>query len=180
LTYFELERETSMRLYEHDDLPQLYSVVIDNLDHLHTYLAWARPDYSRETAAEFIARSRRDAAEGKNLTLGIFRNAVLAGSVGFVSFARHSKRAEIGYWISKHFERQGIITAACRKLIIHGFNSLGLHRIEIRCAVENVRSRAVPERLGFTLEGIIRQSEWRHTKFHDMAVYGLLRSEWNN
>ena len=169
-----------MRLYGHDDLPHLYSTVVENLDHLHTYLAWATRDFKEESAAQFITRSRWEADERKTLALGIFRNGTLAGSAGFASFAWHSKRAEIGYWIAKKFEGKGIITNACRRLISHGFDELDLNRIEIRCAMENARSRAVPERLGFTLEGVIRQGEWRHTRYHDMAVYGLLRSEWNN
>ena len=53
-----------------------------------------------------------------------------------------------------------------------------MNRVEIRCATENVRSRAVPERLGFKLEGILRQSIWRHKRYYDLAMYGILAEEW--
>jgi ribosomal-protein-serine acetyltransferase len=85
---------------------------------------------------------------------------------------------EIGYWISAKFEGNGIITHSCKALIAYAFNELKLNRVEIRCATENGRSRAIPERLGFKLEGVLRESEWRHTRFYDMAIYGLLQNEW--
>jgi ribosomal-protein-serine acetyltransferase len=53
-----------------------------------------------------------------------------------------------------------------------------MHRIEMQCAVHNVRSRAVPERLGFRLDGIRRESYRITTEFVDSAVYGLLAGEW--
>ena len=53
-----------------------------------------------------------------------------------------------------------------------------MNRIEIHCATENVRSRAIPEKLNFKLDGVLRQSEWRHTRFFDMAIYSMLAEEW--
>jgi len=50
----------------------------------------------------------------------------------------------------------------------------------IRVSVENRRSRAIPERLGFTQEGIIRHDEWLHERFTDTVIYGLLANEWEN
>ena len=68
------------------------------------------------------------------------------------------------------------MTRSCRALIDHAFSTLGLHRVVIRCAVENHRSRAIPERLGFTLEGIERESQWLYDHFVDLAIYALLET----
>jgi ribosomal-protein-serine acetyltransferase len=54
-----------------------------------------------------------------------------------------------------------------------------LNRIQINCSVENVRSRGVPERLGFRLEGIQRQAEFINGKFGDWAIYSMLKEDWN-
>lgn len=70
------------------------------------------------------------------------------------------------------------MTKACKACIDYAFNELKLHRLEIRCAVENERSRAIPERLGFTNEGTIREAEWLYDHFVDHVVYGMLEREW--
>lgn len=69
------------------------------------------------------------------------------------------------------------MTASCRALINRAFGELDLHRVMILCATENRRSRAIPERLGFTLEGVAREAEWLYDHFVDLAIYGLLRTD---
>lgn len=65
-----------------------------------------------------------------------------------------------------------------RAVVDYAFGRLGLHRVEIRCAADNHRSRAIPERLGFTQEGVLRESGYLNGRFVDMVVYGVLASEW--
>ena len=72
------------------------------------------------------------------------------------------------------------MTASCRAVVQYAFNDMGLNRVVIRCATGNRRSRAIPERLGFTLEGVAKQSEWLYDHFVDLAIYSLLRSEWSD
>jgi ribosomal-protein-serine acetyltransferase len=55
---------------------------------------------------------------------------------------------------------------------------LALNRIELKAAVENLRSRAVAEKLGFTKEGIAREAELVNNKFLDLTLYSMLSSEW--
>lgn len=70
------------------------------------------------------------------------------------------------------------MTRACQAMITYAFHTMKLNKVEIRCATENVRSRAIPERLGFKEEGLIRQAEWLYDHYVDLVVYGLLASEW--
>lgn len=80
--------------------------------------------------------------------------------------------------MGQQFQGKGIITQACAALVDHAFQEMNLHRVEIRTAVENFKSRAVPERLGFKEEGIARQSAWLYDQFIDHVVYGMLAEEW--
>ena len=75
------------------------------------------------------------------------------------------------------FVGRGLVTKAAKRVVAHLFEAEQLHRLEMQCGTENVRSRAVPERLGFTLEGVRRQSHWITDRFIDHAVYGLLADE---
>jgi ribosomal-protein-serine acetyltransferase len=62
-------------------------------------------------------------------------------------------------------------------LIELGFKYYSLNRIDIRCAVDNRKSRAIPERLGFQQEGGIRRAEKVDGEYLDHVVYGLLKQE---
>ena len=73
---------------------------------------------------------------------------------------------------------KGIITRACRFVIDYAFKEYGLNRVEIAVFSENKRSRAIPERLGFTEEGTLRQLLWHHDHFVDLVIYSMLAEEW--
>ena len=65
------------------------------------------------------------------------------------------------------------------KLIEHAFGELDMNRIQIKVAVGNDKSRRIPEKLGFQMEGIERDGELLvDNVFTDIAVYSLLRKEY--
>ena len=108
---------------------------------------------------------------------GIFVDGRYVGGAG-LRWDPFGVRGEIGYWISAAEEGRGLVTKAVRALIDVGFGDLGLHRIEIRAGVENLRSRAIPERLGFVREGIERGGERGSNGFYDLVVHSILEDEW--
>jgi ribosomal-protein-serine acetyltransferase len=174
---FQLDNEITLRAWRESDIAQAFDVVIRNREHLQEYMHWMTPDYSLETATGFITNSIAKAAERKNLGLGIFRGEGIIGSIGFVEFHWAERKTEIGYWIAKGEEGKGIITRACKLLIDYAFDELNMNRIEIHCSAENWRSAAVPERLGFLKEGVLRQAHLRNGRLHDFAIYGLLAED---
>jgi ribosomal-protein-serine acetyltransferase len=97
---------------------------------------------------------------------------------GFNNINWSNKTAYIGYWLGEEFQGKGIITKVAKDLTNYAFNHLNLYKVEIRAAVENKKSRCIPERLGFINEGIIRQSEWLYDHYVDTVVYGILNQEW--
>lgn len=176
---FRVEDQIELREFSADDAESVLAAVSGNYDHLRAFMHWITPDYSLGSAREFIAQTQADRAERKGLGLGIFRGRTLIGSIGFVSFDWSAMKTEIGYWISQDEQGKGIISSACRTLIDFAINELKMNRIEIRCSAENVRSSAIPKRLGFQLEGVLRQAEYRNGRLHDFEIYGLLASEWS-
>lgn len=151
-----------------------------DLTHLQPWMPWATEDYSEDSAREFIRRVLRDYAETGRFDTLICFDKQIVGSIGFHNFDAVNRSAHIGYWIAREFEGQGIVSRSCGALIEYLFEVRELNRIQINCNIENFSSRAIPERLGFKLEGIHRQVEFLNGRFGDWAIYGLLREDWEN
>ncbi|GAF13558.1 acetyltransferase, GNAT family [Bacillus sp. JCM 19046] len=84
---------------------------------------------------------------------------------------------EIGYWVDSRYSGQGYISEAVRGLTEFAFNQLGANRLTIRCDPRNVKSKAVAERAGFQLEGILKNDEWSidGTVLTDTCIYANIR-----
>ncbi|MGI8466997.1 MAG: GNAT family N-acetyltransferase [Pyrinomonadaceae bacterium] len=177
---FQIFDELELRPFHEENAEEIFETVKANYEHLRPFLHWVTKDYSLESAKEFIRQTQKNFTENTSQTFGIFYSKKFVGAIGFVNFNWTSRRAEIGYWIAKDSEGKGIITKSCARLIDYAFHELKMNRVEIRCATENTRTCAVPERLNFKLEGILRQSVWRHARFYDMAIYGILAEEREN
>lgn len=85
--------------------------------------------------------------------------------------------ADLGYWIDADAEGRGVVIHAARALIDHLHHDRGIRRIEIRTATDNIRSRAVAERLGFTHEGTLTAAQIVGDRVNDIALYGLVPSQ---
>jgi ribosomal-protein-serine acetyltransferase len=80
----------------------------------------------------------------------------------------------------EELQGKGIVTRSCLTMMGFAFDELKLNRVEIHVAVGNDRSSAIPERLGFTREGILRKMGWHAGEHVDLVVYGMLAEEWKN
>jgi ribosomal-protein-serine acetyltransferase len=157
---------------------ELTAVVLDNLDRLKLWMPWATDDYSIDSAREFIKRNLKTLAEQGSFTMSVVLNGKIVGNLGFHNLDLDNKSAHVGYWLAREAEGKGLMTRCTRVLIDYLFDELKLNRIQINCNVENVKSRAVPERLGFQLEGIHRQVEFFDNRFGDWAIYAMLNEDW--
>lgn len=173
-----LDDETELRLIEPHHAEALNALVERNLEHLMEWSGWLKRERSIENTHDFIRRNLARLAEGDGYALAIWHRGEMAGQIDYNYFDRANRRTEVGYWLGATFQGRGIVTKSCRALIDYAFGGLGLNRVEMRCAVGNRRSRAVPERLGFRQEGVLAQAEWMHDHFHDLVVYAMLAGEW--
>ncbi len=86
---------------------------------------------------------------------------------------------EIGYWIHKDFINQGYATEVSSALIRVAFEVDQVRRVLVQCAAENVRSAAIPRKLGFTLEATLREREYLvDGVYHDLQMWTLLDHEY--
>jgi ribosomal-protein-serine acetyltransferase len=157
------------------DLEEIWALVQVERDRIGVWMPWVEGTKTIEDQRRWLETVLSDANSADGL--GIFVEGAYAGGIGLMIDA-FNVVGEIGYWISAAHEGRGLVTRASRALIDLGFDERGLHRITIRAGVDNVRSRAVPERLGFTREGVLRGEGKGSIGFYDMVVYGLLEDEW--
>jgi ribosomal-protein-serine acetyltransferase len=169
--------ELELQLVEHRHAAALYTLTDANRQHLRQWLPWVDATRSVADTATFITSSLQQFAAGKGFKAGIWYQGRLCGMIGHHEMSPANRATSLGYWLAADYQGKGIMTACCRAVVSHAFAELKLHRIVIRCAVENRRSRAIPERLGFACEGIARQAEWLYDHFVDIAVYALLHPE---
>ncbi|HEY3272725.1 MAG TPA: GNAT family protein [Methanocella sp.] len=174
----DIGQDTWLRPLELRHAEEVFRLADRNRARLRQWLPWVDSTLTVDDTWEFIRHSLEQLAKGESLAAGIWHEGSFAGVVSFVGINPAARSAMIGYWLGPEYEGKGIMTRACEALIDYGFGELGLNRIVIRAATENQRSQAIPQRLGFTREGVERQSEWLNDHFLDMVVYSMLRSEW--
>ena len=175
-----IDDDTELRLVQMQDAPALRALTDDNREHLRRWLPWVEGSKTLDDTRDFIKSSLSRFADNNGFVAGIWFQGSLAGTIDFHSIDWTNRRTSIGYLLSASFQGRGLMTKACRAMMDHAFHDLHLNRVEIRCAPDNTRSRAIPERLGFTQEGTIRQAAWTYDRYVDDVVYGMLAAEWRN
>jgi ribosomal-protein-serine acetyltransferase len=168
----------SMETLEEEDSEPLFAVVDANRAYLRRWLPWLDGNQSPSDTLAFIQSVRRDASNYSGFATAIRVDQQIAGVAGFHAMDWNNRTVSMGYWLAESYQGRGIMTRSSRALIDLAFAALNLNRITIACAVENTRSRAIPERLGLKHEGVLRDAEWLYTRFVDHAIYSLLQREW--
>jgi ribosomal-protein-serine acetyltransferase len=167
-----------LRLLEYRHAAELFELSDKSRDHLRPWMPWIDGTKTVEDTKEFIRISLEEFSKGDAIVTGVFYNGCIVGILSFHNMDRTNRSATIDYWIGVEHQRKGLMTRACEAFIDYGFKELDLNRIVIWAAKDNIRSIAIPERLGFTKEGLNRQARWLNGHFIDVIVYSMLRSEW--
>jgi RimJ/RimL family protein N-acetyltransferase len=164
---------------EHVD--QAQEVVLRNRDHLLVAMPWARAEpLSVEARMELFQQMRGNFHLGVEFTYAIVDRAAgeFIGGTGF--HPRIGPDAlEIGYWIDRTLQGKGLVSEAVTALCSVAFEIMKARRLEIRCSPENVRSRAVAQRLGFQLDGVLRDSGYGGSgELEDKMVWSVIAREY--
>ena len=169
-----------LRLLEHQHAEELFALIDQNREFLRRWLPEWDVQKSLDDCKAVIKSSLEQLAANAGFTLGIWYHGRLAGVIGAGRIDWENRSTMIGYWLGESYQGKGLMTGACNALVGYLFSELKLHRIEIRCATDNPRSGGVPQRLGFSKEGVLRQSQAFDDRFLDIEVYALLADEWPN
>lgn len=96
------------------------------------------------------------------------------GGGGFNNLSKEHRKAEIGFWLLPEHWGKGIMAEAMPLICEHGFNELGLHRIEGFVESENTNCKRALARLGFLHEGTMAECEVKNGRFISLDIYARL------
>ena len=171
-----------LRPFEDRDVDDLWPFVSD--PELPRMMTWVAHTERAQTLA-FIQWTREALARGTNAAWAIEVDGRAMGCISLddIRFALRGvrvDRAELGYWVAPPLWGKGVATEAAQAVVRCGFETIGLHKITVRCFVENDASRRVIEKLGFRLIGRLEDDTWRDGRWWSMLRYELTASEWSD
>jgi ribosomal-protein-serine acetyltransferase len=166
-----------VRPLETEDAAELHRLVEANRAHLARWMPWAAGQ-DRDGTERFLAEAEAQHARDDGFQARIAPHGEIVGVVGFHSVDWVNRNTSLGYWLAADAQGAGTMTTVVSALLDHAFYEWELHRVEIHCAPENARSRAIPERLGFREEARLRETELVGGQYLDSLVYGMLEEEW--
>ncbi len=169
----------NLRPVEDGDVLELFALVDANRAYLREWMPWLDGTQREDDTRAWAAVESEKASAGRGVQFVIVEHGRLAGVVGFHEIGWDHGQVELGYWLAEDRQGRGLMTRSVRTLVGMAFENLGLNRVGIRVATGNTRSRAIPERLGFRHEGVVRQGERLYDRYVDLDVYSLLVSEWS-
>lgn len=168
-----------VRPLEAEDAAELYALIEANRDHLARWMPWAAEQDLAGTE-RFVVEAGQQLLEENGFQAKVEPEGEIAGIVGFHKIDWVNRNTSIGYWLAEDAQGSGTMTTVVRAVLDHAFYEWELHRVEIHCAPENHRSRAIPEHLGFREEAHLRETERVGGRYLDSVVYGMLAEEWGS
>ena len=163
-----------------EDAQAIFEAIDRNRDDLRRWLPFVDGLKTVADEQQFLHPILATPYEKREPVFVLKHGTELCGLIGFHFTDSANHRTEIGYWLLPAYRGKGIVTHAVRFLCRWAFQERGMNRIQIRCAVGNQPSNAIPRRLGFVLEGTERQGELLASgEYTDIHVYGLLKEEFD-
>ncbi|WP_154895225.1 GNAT family N-acetyltransferase [Staphylococcus pasteuri] len=175
---FKVNDEVTLKVLETREADSLFKLIDQSRAYLAEWLPFVAYTNQVEDSQKFIQAALQQFASGNGFHCGIWSENELVGVIGLHYIDTVNRKTSIGYYLGESHQKKGIMTQCTKAIIDYAFNELDLNRVEIRASVENIKSQAIPERLGFTKEGRLRSEERVQGRFTDSYVYSLLKSEW--
>jgi ribosomal-protein-serine acetyltransferase len=165
-----------LRPFTTDDAEALFRVIDANRTRLARWFHWV--DDSTDASSQAAWMDSRSGDQRSLDANGIWVGDELAGGCDLV-IAGTDDSGELGFWLDEAFVGRGLATRASQALINRGFESEGLHRVQLRAGVDNLRSRAVAKRLNMREEGVLRGAgKVGGGLYVDLVIYGQIVDEW--
>lgn len=164
-----------------EDAIDMFHALNSQRDYFGQWLPFVEYTHQVEDTASFVNASLALPEENRERVFTIREDEQFIGLIGFKGTDNDNHKTEIGYWLCEQHQGKGIMTEAVKALCLLAFEQWNMNRVMIKCAVGNCSSKRIPQRLGFTFEGIERDGELLTGGIYsDIEVYSLLKKEFNH
>ena len=167
----------AIRLYQQGDAEHLRVAACESVAEVSPWLGWCHPRYSLDEAREWIAAQQELAKQGQAFAFAIWREGEYLGGCGINQINRANRFANLGYWVRSSAMGRGMAPAAVRLVAEYAFRETDLIRLEIVCAIGNIRSQRVAEKSGALREGVLRNRLVLPSGPSDAVMFSLLKSK---
>jgi ribosomal-protein-serine acetyltransferase len=157
---------------------QLFEAIDRDRNYLRKWLPFVDQTRKPADTLHFIKQLEKTSGKNSDYVYTIWYKGEFAGLAGYKESDSINRKAEIGYWLTESMQGKGIMISTVKKLIDFAFRNLNRNRVQIKVAVGNKKSAAIPQKLGFVFEGIEREGELHTDRFFDIEIYSMLKSEW--
>jgi ribosomal-protein-serine acetyltransferase len=150
-----------IRMPKPGDGKAIFNAIQASVAELKPWMPFAQKEQSEQEVEINIREAYVKFLKREDLRLHIFLKDTgeFIASSGLHRINWQVPKFEIGYWIDTRYSGNGYMTEAVQGITSFAFHELKARRVEIRCDSRNVKSRAIPERLGFTLEGVLKNDD---------------------
>jgi ribosomal-protein-serine acetyltransferase len=162
------------------DAACLWDATDESREHIGVWMPWIYQCLTPEDNQQFLQRIEKEWDEKVSFRYGIWENLGnrLIGTIGLMRIDWDVPSFEMYYWLRASAAGKGFATVSAWSLCAAAFRLLGANRVQIHCDSDNVKSAAVAQRLGFVLEGTLRnQSRDRLGVLHDLAIFSMTPDE---
>jgi ribosomal-protein-serine acetyltransferase len=173
----EIEAGLLLRTSRLSDAAAHWALLEANRDYLKPWMPWAHFITEPKQYETFIRNLHKNRRLDLEYGYQIMLHGRMVGRISIVRMDHQNRKCEIGYWVSAEHQGKGIVTKVTQAIIDQAFNVLDFERVEIRCAIKNERSAAVPKRLGFQLEGVLRHAEKSEAGYRDLQLWAQTKTQ---
>jgi ribosomal-protein-serine acetyltransferase len=156
----------------------IFKAIDRNRSFLRKWLPFVDQTSNVSDTRAFIHSVTGTSSDERDDVYMIWFKGEFAGLIGYKDTDYVNAKTELGYWLIDKFQGKGIMVRSVQKLMDFAFHSLHMNRIQIKVAVGNSSSSAIPKRLNFHFEGIEREGEKHRNRYLDLEVYSFLKKEW--
>lgn len=178
MEYLHIDDDLHLERVKKTHALSIFEIIQRDRNYLRRWLPFVDQTLQPRDTENYIRILLSSAYREQNAVYIMWYKGEIAGLASYKDIDRVNHRCEIGYWLAEKMQGKGIMTRTVKKMVEFGFRNMRMNRIQIKVAVGNVKSAAIPRRLGFYFEGTERSGEFHTDRYYDLEVFSLLKTDW--